>query len=155
MKLAKDFEEFIELLNKHKAEYMVVGGYALGFHGKPRNTGDLDIWILNTPENAEKVLAVIKDFGLGSMGFTKEDFIKEGYVSQIGRPPLRIDILNSIDGVGFKEAYKNRQVTHTDGLKILFIGKEDFIKNKQASGRPQDLNDIKEIQKNMGLRRGR
>jgi len=154
MVLAKDFAEFIDLLNKHAVEYMVVGGYALAFHGKPRNTGDLDIWIENSEPNAVRMLEVVKDFGLGSMGFTKEDFMKEGYISQIGYPPLRIDILNSIDGVRFREAYANRKVMDSDGMKIAYIGRNEFIKNKQASGRAQDLIDIKEIQ-GKGRRPGR
>lgn len=152
--LAKDFAEFIDLLNKHAVEYMVVGGYALAFHGKPRNTGDLDIWIENSEPNAVRMLEVVNDFGLGSMGFTKEDFMKEGYISQIGYPPLRIDILNSIDGVRFREAYANRKAIDNDGIKIAYIGRDEFIKNKQASGRAQDLIDIKVIQ-GKGRRPGR
>jgi predicted nucleotidyltransferase len=154
MMLAKDFAEFIELLNKRGVEYMIVGGYALAFHGRPRNTGDLDIWIENSESNAIRMLEVVKDFGLASMGFTKEDFIKEGYISQIGFPPVRIDILNSIDGVQFREAYPNRKVINNEGIKIPYIGREEFIKNKQAAGRAQDLNDVKELQRN-GRKPGR
>ncbi len=87
MILAEDFEDFIKLLNKHKVEYMVVGGYALAFHGKPRHTGDLDIWIGLSEQNANRILKVVKDFGLASLGFTKDDFLKEGFISQIGYPP--------------------------------------------------------------------
>lgn len=148
MILAKDFEDFVELLNKHKVDYMVVGGYALAFHGKPRHTGDLDIWINVSPKNAERMLKVIADFGMASLGFEKEDFLKEGFINQIGQPPLRIDILNSIDGVEFSEAKKNReQITLDDGLELSFIGLQDLLKNKQAAGRNQDLADIKEIKK--------
>lgn len=145
MTLAEDFEEFIRLLNKHRVEYMVVGGYALAFHGKPRYTGDIDIWIGISQDNATNLLNVIRDFGLGSLGFTKEDFLKEGLISQIGRPPLRIDILNSIDGVEFTEAYKSVQQIEIDRLKVKYIGLGDFIKNKQATGRKKDLLDIQEI----------
>jgi len=99
MTLAKDFEDFVSLLNRHKVEYMVVGGYALAFHGKPRHTGDLDIWINISEKNAINMLKAISDFGLGSLGFEKEDFLTEGLISQIGYPPLRIDLLNTIDGV--------------------------------------------------------
>lgn len=147
MTLAKDFEDFIRLLNKHKVQYMIVGGYALAFHGKPRYTGDIDIWIGISEKNATKLLKVIKDFGLNSLGFTKEDFLKEGYISQIGRPPLRIDIINSIDGVTFEEAFKGMQDINLDGLIVSYIGLGDFIKNKQATGRKKDLADIKEIRK--------
>ncbi|QEC45858.1 nucleotidyltransferase family protein [Pseudobacter ginsenosidimutans] len=145
--LAQDFEEFVALLNKHGVQYMVVGGYALAFHGKPRHTGDLDIWIGISKKNADKMLDVLKEFGLSAQGFTKDDFLKEGYMTQIGYPPLRIDILNSIDGVDFKDAYKNKEEVDLDGLIITYIGLQDFIKNKEASGRLQDINDIASLQK--------
>jgi hypothetical protein len=121
---------------------MVVGGYALAFHGMPRHTGDLDIWIDRAENNATKMLKVVEEFGL-----IKDDFLKDGFITQIGYPPLRIDILNTIDGVEFKEAYTNRQTVEADGLMISYIGLAEFIKNKQAVGRPLDLSDIKEIQK--------
>jgi predicted nucleotidyltransferase len=148
MILAKDFEDFVRLLNQHKVEYMVVGGYALAFHGKPRHTGDLDIWINISEKNASRMLRVLKGFGMSPMGFKKEDFLKPGYITQIGYPPLRIDILNSIDGVEFNEAVKhmNRIEIETD-LPLNYIGLNDFIKNKKATGRKQDLADIQEIYK--------
>jgi hypothetical protein len=148
MILAKDFEDFVKLLNQYGVEYMVVGGYALAFHGKPRHTGDLDIWIDISETNATRILQVLKDFGLTSLSFKKEDFLKPGYVTQIGYPPLRIDILNSIDGVEFKKASKNGlrlEVGHD--FVINYIGLRDFVKNKQATGRSQDLTDIQEIKK--------
>jgi predicted nucleotidyltransferase len=145
MILAQDFEDFVKLLNLYKVEYMVVGGYALAFHGKPRHTGDLDIWINISVENAEKMLKVVKDFGLGSLGFTQDDFLKEGFITQIGYPPLRIDILNNIDGVEFNQAYKNKLSIDLDNIKVDYIGLGDFIKNKQSTGRARDLTDVKEI----------
>src|ERR1700753_1612066 len=99
MTLEKDFEDFVALLNTHQVDYMVVGGYALAFHGIPRHTGDLDIWIDVSNSNAEKMCAVITDFGMASLGIQKSDFLKKGIITQIGYPPLRIDILNEIDGV--------------------------------------------------------
>ena len=147
MELNKDFTEFLNLLNKHEVEYMVVGGYALALHGKPRQTGDLDIWIDNGKANAEKMLHVIRDFGFGSLGLKEEDFLKDNAIIQLGYPPVRIDILNMIDGVKFKEALGHRLTQKMDGVIIPFIGKDDFIKNKKAAGRSQDLTDIKEIQK--------
>ena len=148
MILARDFEDFIKLLNLHNVEYMVVGGYALAIHGKPRHTGDLDIWINISENNAELMLKVLKDFGLSSMSFTKEDFLKPGYVSQIGYPPLRIDILNTIDGITFEEAVKNmNSIELGNDFRINYIGLHDFVKNKQAAGRIQDLADIREIKK--------
>jgi len=147
MTLAKDFEDFIHLLNKHTVAYMIVGGYALAFHGKPRHTGDLDIWIKVSPDNAEKMMRVIDDFGLQSLGFTDEDFLEPTLVSQIGYPPLRIDILNSIDGVLFEDAYTNMRIIDVDGLSINYIGLNEFIQNKQATGRDRDLSDIKQLRK--------
>lgn len=147
MTLAKDFEDFVKLLNQHHVAYMIVGGYALAFHGKPRHTGDLDIWIQNSENNAENLVNVIKEFGLGSLGLTKADFLQEGYVTQIGYPPLRIDILNSIDGVNFVDAFQNKLLINIDGLDINYIGLRDFIDNKIASGRSQDIVDLKEIKK--------
>jgi len=149
MTLAKDFEDFLELLNKHKVEYMVVGGYALAFHGKPRYTGDLDIWINITSENALLMVQVVKEFGMQSLGLEEVDFLRPGYITQIGYPPLRIDILNHIDGLEFKEAKKEVQIIDADGLSVRYIGLHDFVKNKLASGRPQDLSDIKDIQKKL------
>ena len=155
MTLAKDFEDFVKLLNLHKVEYMVVGGYALAFHGKPRHTGDLDIWINISENNADRMLRVLKDFGLSAMGFKKEDFLKPGYISQIGYPPLRIDILNTIDGIEFNDAVKDmNQVVVEKDFIINFIGLNDFVKNKKATGRIQDLADIEEIKKMQGVKKG-
>lgn len=148
MILEKDFEDFIQLLNKHKVAYMIVGGYALALHGRPRHTGDLDIWIKVSDDNAIRMVTVLSDFGMGQLGFQKEDFLQPGYITQIGYPPLRIDILNSIDGVSFEEALTAMQTLQLeDNLIIHFIGLADFLKNKRASGREQDIADIKEIRK--------
>ncbi len=147
MTLAKDFEDFVKLLNQHHVAYMIEGGYALAFHGKPRHTGDLDIWIQNSDDNSDKLVNVIKESGLGSLGLTKADFLQEGYATQIGYPPLRIDILNSIDGVNFDEAFHNNLLINIDGLDLNYIGLRDFIDNKIASGRSQDIVDLKEIKK--------
>ena len=145
MILAKDFTDFVELLNKHKVEYMVVGGYALGFHGEPRTTGDMDIWIDCTLRNAVKMVAVVNDFGMSSLGLHEKDFLEPGIVTQIGYPPLRIDILNEIDGVKYKEAIKDKQYFREGKLTIPFIGRNDFIRNKEAAGRKKDLKDVKKI----------
>lgn len=147
MILAKDFEDFVRLLNKFEVEYMVVGGYAMAFHGKPRYTGDLDIWINISEDNAEKLLKVMKAFGMGSLGFEKSDFMQPGYISQIGQPPLRIDILNSVDGVEFHEAFEKKQKVTEDDLEISYIGLSELIQNKMASGRKRDIQDVREIRK--------
>lgn len=143
----KDFIDFIELLNQHQVEYMVVGAHALAFHGRPRHTGDLDIWIKPSHENADKMVDVLNDFGFGSLKLSKNDFLRENYVTQLGYPPLRIDILNSISGVEFDEAYKGRILGQHDDLKISFINITDFITNKRSTGRAKDIGDIESFNK--------
>jgi predicted nucleotidyltransferase len=156
MILEEDFEDFVNLLNKHKVAYMIVGGYALALHGKPRHTGDLDIWIDISEENAVKLVKVLKEFGMESLGLEKDDFLKPGFISQIGYPPLRIDILNSIDGILFSDALAGMQKIHLeDDIVLNYIGLDDFLINKQASGRKQDLADIREIKKLLTINRTR
>jgi predicted nucleotidyltransferase len=145
--LEQDFIEFVEFLNKHQVKYIVVGAYALSFHGRPRNTGDLDIWIKPDAENVRRMVRVIADFGFDQLRLTEDDFLRENYVTQLGYPPLRIDILNAISGVDFDEAYNARVETDIDGLQISFISAKDFIKNKQVSGRAKDLADIESLKK--------
>ena len=147
MNLEQDFEDFVTLLNKHDVHYMIVGGYALAFHGKPRHTGDLDIWIETSDTNAEKMCKVIAEFGMASLGMEKDDFLKKGIITQIGYPPLRIDILNEIDGVDFQDAYHHKSIIDIDGLVISYIGLDDLIKNKTVSGRSQDLTDVNALKK--------
>lgn len=105
---SQDFREFVQLLKKHEAEYLVVGGYAVGIHGYPRYTGDLDIWLNPTPENAVKVLNSVNEFGFSSFNLQVSDFTKEGNIIQLGYPPLRIDLLTQIDGVDFDTCYNRR-----------------------------------------------
>lgn len=140
--LNQDFKEFVELLNKHKAEYLIVGGYALGIHGYPRYTGDLDVWINPTPENAQKIIDVLHEFGFSSIGLTSNDFIESGNVIQLGYPPFRIDILTKPDGITFDSCYQSKLTINYDGIEIAIIGIEDFKKNKQATGRIKDLDDL-------------
>ncbi|MDG4552634.1 MAG: hypothetical protein P9E24_00035 [Candidatus Competibacter sp.] len=143
--LSQDFKEFVELLNKHKVEYLIVGGYAVGIHGYPRYTGDLDVWINATMENAQKMVRVFDDFGFSSFGLREEDFIKSGNVIQMGYPPFRIDILTTIDGVGFKDCYKNKMVVLHDEMILYVIGIEDLKKNKKVSGRLKDIDDLENL----------
>ena len=145
MNLESDFKDFIQLLNQHKVDYMVVGGYALAFHGEPRFTGDMDIWINCSKENATRMVAVMHDFGAASVCFTKADFMNGAIIKQIGQPPLRIDILGEIDGVNYKDAIRDKQVYKSGGLSIPFIGVKDFIKNKEAVGGKKDLQDVKKL----------
>ena len=143
--LSKDFKEFVTLLKKHDAEYMIVGGYAVGVHGYPRYTGDLDIWLNPTHANAERVLLAISDFGFASFGLTAQDLTKLENVIQFGQPPLRIDLLTSIDGVTFDRCYANRKEITFDGLSMNFIGYHDLVTNKKATGRHRDLDDLENM----------
>jgi predicted nucleotidyltransferase len=126
---------------------IIIGGYALAFHGRPRHTGDLDIWIDVSEDNAQKMINVINEFGMASLGMEKSDFLQKGIITQIGYPPLRIDILNEIDGVDFQDAYSNKLIIDIDGLPVNYIGLDDLIKNKQVSGRHRDISDIIELNK--------
>ena len=139
---SQDFREFIELLIKHNAEYLIVGGYAVGVHGHPRYTGDLDIWLNPSPQNAELILKSVNEFGFSSYGLTQADFTKPGNVIQLGYPPLRIDLLTEIDGVTFEDCYENRKEVTIENLQVNFIGYNDLLKNKKESGRPRDIDDI-------------
>lgn len=145
--LSPDFKEFVELLHHHQVKYLITGGYAVAVYWHPRYTGDIDIWIEATPLNADKLVTVFNDFGLSSFGVTSQDFIKPGQDIQIGYPPYRIDILTSIDGVEFSDAFPNLKMVEIDGLSVPFISLEGLIKNKQASGRGIDLDDIKNLTK--------
>ena len=143
-----DFFDFITLLNNHNVQYMVVGGYAVGLHGYPRYTGDLDIWIQVSDENANKMLVVLKEFGVNIPNLTKDDFLRENPLSGVhfGREPLRIDILNTIDGVKFEECYPNKLTTIFEGTIIHYIHFNDLKKNKLSSGRTKDKADIEELE---------
>ena len=139
---SQDFREFIELLIKNKVEYLIVGGYAVGIHGHPRYTGDLDIWLHPSQQNAQLILKSVNEFGFSSFKLTLEDFTKPGNVIQLGYPPLRIDLLTEIDGVTFQECFENRKEVTIGNLEVNFIGYNDLLKNKKESGRPRDIDDI-------------
>ena len=141
----KDFREFVELLNSNGVRFLIVGGHAVALHGYPRFTGDLDVWVATDPENAERVTKALSDFGFGSLKFTARDFARPGYAIQLGRPPYRIDILTSIDAVAFSRAYRRRRTVRAGPLTLPFIALEDLLRNKQATGRPQDLADVEKL----------
>ena len=146
MHLPKDLREFIESLNSNEVEYLIVGAFALAIHGSPRYTGDIDILVRPSPANARKLTAVISTFGFSSLGLSTQDFLKPDQVIQLGRDPVRIDLLTSITGVEFEEAWEHRAITRLDGLPVPFIGKEDLIKNKRATGRTQDRADLEALE---------
>jgi len=140
--LNKDFKEFVELLNSTHVEYLLVGGYALAAHGHPRYTGDIDFWVNPTPENARRLMQVLRSFGFGALGLAEDDFLQPEAVVQLGYPPARIDLLTAIDGVAFPECYARRRTVSLDGLELCLIDIDDLRANKRASGRPKDLADL-------------
>lgn len=148
MVLNKDFREFIESLNTNNVQYLIVGGYAVGLHGYPRYTKDLDVWLLSSAENAGHIIEALSEFGMEGLGLKKEDFLKTDEFIQIGYPPNRIDLVLSCDGVDFDICYENRVEVTVDGLIINFIDLENLKKNKKATGRLQDLADLDNLEAN-------
>ena len=147
MKLPEDFKEFIKLLNKNGVKYLLVGGYAVSFHAKPRFTNDMDVWVEATKGNAEKIMRVLKEFGFGDLKISTSDLSKEDTIIQLGYEPLRIDIMTSISGVQFNKAYQNRIKALYFGVEVNIISMEDILRNKQSTGRKQDLQDIEWLKK--------
>lgn len=145
MDLNRDFREFIELLNEHNVEYVLVGGYAVILHGYPRYTGDIDFLVKPDMNNAKKVTAVLKEFGFGSLNVTPEEFSKPDFVLQLGYPPVRIDLITSISGVSFEEADNNKATLTIDDLVVPVLGLKQLRANKKASGRHKDLDDVEHL----------
>ncbi len=147
MELNKDFEEFFELLNKHKVQYVVVGGYAVIFHGYPRFTGDIDIFYRAEKQNIKALLDALKEFGFNLPELSAEELIVKGQVVQLGQPPNRIDLLNSITDGEFSAIWQKR-VAGTYGRKsVFYIHLEDLKKNKKGVGRPKDQQDLEFFEK--------
>jgi hypothetical protein len=143
MALRQDWKEFIELLNSHHVEYVLVGAFAVSYHATPRNTGDIDFLIRPTVENAERMLLVLQQFGFGSLGITVEDLIKPGQFVQLGYVPGRIDLLNQISGVETEAIWEHRVHGTLQGLSVAYIGRAELIANKRATGRGKDIDDLK------------
>ncbi len=137
-----DFKEFIQSLNIHDVRYLIVGGYAVAHHGHPRYTKDLDVWIDCTSENALNIILALKDFGFGSLNLEPEDFLIPNQTIQLGCPPRKIDILTSVSGIVFDDCFDSRIVTKIDEVYANYIDLDNLLKNKKASGRPQDLADL-------------
>ena len=140
--LPPDFKDFLKLLNSYRVEYLIVGGYAVSYHGYVRATADIDIWIKMDHGNAEKMVSVLSEFGFGVKELSAALFLKENNVIRMGVPPFRIEILTTISGVSFEECYKNRSTDSIDGIEISFISLSDLKENKKASGRLKDLSDL-------------
>lgn len=147
MKLHSDLREFVGLLSSHGVEFLVVGGHAVAFHGHPRFTGDIDFLIAATPANAARVLACLGAFGFADLDVTADDLQRAEQVVQLGYPPNRIDLLTSISGVTFDEAWRTRVEGTLDGLPVAYLGRAALVANKRASGRAKDLADLEALER--------
>lgn len=145
--LNRNFREFLELLIANDVRFVVVGGYAVGIHGFPRYTGDIDVFVAVDTDNAQRLEAVFGAFGFGDLGVSAMDFQQEDTVIEIGREPNKIQVLTGIDGVSFNEAYRNRIDVDLDGLTVPVIGIDDLLKNKEAAGRSKDRIDLEELRR--------
>jgi predicted nucleotidyltransferase len=143
--LPQDFKEFLQLLNDHEVKYLLVGGYAVGYHGFPRATVDMDIWVAINPKNAQKMVAVLEEFGFNFPELNVDLFLERDKIIRMGVPPMRLEILTSVSGVEFEICYQNRIIAELDGVQIDMIGLDDLKRNKLAAGRHKDLNDLENL----------
>ncbi len=142
IQIPPDFKEFLKLLNSHDVKYLLIGGYAVAYYGYPRPTADIDIWVALHPSNADKVVAVLKEFGFNVPGLAPDLFLQERQIIRLGVPPLRLEILTTIDGVAFEECYTQRTRDVVDDVPVDFISLRHLKINKKASGRHKDLADL-------------
>lgn len=147
MELNQDFKEFIELLNEYEVKYLVIGGYAVNFHGYPRYTKDIDFWVWMTKSNIEKLIKVINEFGFESLNFETQDLMSPDNIIQLGSEPNRIDLLVFVEGVEFEKCYHRKIEKEIDGTKIKFLSLQDLITAKKKAGRLQDLADAEQLEK--------
>jgi hypothetical protein len=140
-----DFLDLLSSFAAHDVRFLIVGAYALGLHGRPRATGDLDVWVDPTPENAVRVLAALADFGAPLTEVSTDDFSHPGIVFQMGLPPARIDVLTELSGLAFEEAWSGRVLAPFGPAEAPFIGRDAFIRNKRATGRAKDLGDLESL----------
>ena len=147
--LNPDFRDILSCLKDEKVDFIIVGAYALAAHGFPRATGDIDVWVRNSSENAPRIIRALMKFGAPIANLSEKDFILPEMIVQLGVEPCRIDLLTSIDGIEFEEAWRNRVSIITDGLEISVLSKTDLLKNKLAAGRDKDQSDIAWLKKNL------
>ena len=145
IELHPDFKDFLRLLSSHNVKYLLVGGYAVGYHGYPRATGDMDIWIEMSKPNSKKIAATFRDFGMPNEAISESIFLEKNKVIRMGVPPVRLEVITSASGVDFNECYSNREVIEIDGIPINFISLQDIKKNKHAAGRYKDLEDLEHL----------
>ena len=148
MGLDPDFSEFVACCIAREVRFLIVGGYALAVHGMPRFTKDLDVWVANDHANAQMLVLALEDFGFSRLDLRVEDFTEPDAVVQLGFPPLRIDLLTGVDGVGFDDCYPRRVVVMINStIAAPFLHVDDLLRNKRASGRPQDLADVAALER--------
>jgi predicted nucleotidyltransferase len=145
MELNQDFREFFESLNRNEVRYLIVGGYAVGYHGHPRYTKDIDVWIESNSENAARLIQSLAEFGFSSLGLEAEDFLRPGYTIQLGMPPNRIDLLTSVQALDFETCFASKVEVEIGGLTVHFIDLDHLKQNKRAVGRFQDLADLEHL----------
>ncbi|MEW6286387.1 MAG: hypothetical protein AB1509_09160 [Chloroflexota bacterium] len=145
LRLPPDFKEFLKLLKEYDVRYLLIGGYAVGYHGYPRTTDDLDIWIAVHPDNANRLVAVMKSFGLEDPNLTPDLFLQKPKIIRMGFPPMRLDIATEISGVDFEDCYQARIVDQVDGVEVNLIDLDNLKKNKRASGRTKDIADLEKL----------
>ena len=143
--LPPDFKEFLKLLKEHDVRYLLIGGYAVGYHGYPRATDDMDIWVAIHPENASKLVAALQDFGMDDPELRSELFLQKPKIVRMGFAPLRLEISTTISGVDFEDCYAERVVEILDGIEVSLIDLENLKRNKRASGRSKDLADLENL----------
>jgi hypothetical protein len=143
--LGQDFKEFIQSLNAREVRYLVIGGFAVAVHGHPRYTKDLDVWVEQTEENADRMIAALDDFGFSSLGLTREDFLRD-HVIQLGYPPNRIDILTFANGLEFESSYAEHITIIIEDTPVNFVGLDQLRQNKKSTGRHQDLADLEALE---------
>lgn len=139
--LNQNFKDILSAFIEEKAEFLVVGGYAMAFHGFVRATGDIDLWICLSAENAEKVWRALRRFGAPTFDLNQKDLQTPGMVFQIGIVPSRVDVITQIDGVLFDDAWQEHKIVEIEGLQVPVIGKTQLLINKKSTGRPKDRND--------------
>lgn len=145
MEVQKDFNEFLALLNAHEVDFMIVGGYALAYHGVPRYTGDIDVFVKPDRKNAQRIIKVLEEFGFSSLELSIDDFLNEDNVVQLGLPPVRIDIITSISGVSWEQADATKEPGLYGNVPVNYIGKKQYVANKKAIGRAKDIADIEAL----------
>ena len=141
----EDFLDLLRAFNDHDVRFVVVGAYALAVLGRPRATGDLDVWIEASAENAPRVIAALAAFGAPLTDVAEADFARPGIVFQMGLPPVRIDVLTQLSGVEFADVWPRRILVQFGSVSVGVIGRDDFIRNKRATGRLKDLGDIESL----------